>query len=231
MLKILQFFLVPVGFIYNTIVQIRLKLIKPYKAKVPVICIGNISLGGTGKTPFVQYLTKYFKSKKLKPAILSRGYKGKLEYIKVNPSKHSASNVGDEPLMLANSAPVYIGKNRAKTAQMAIKDGANILLMDDGFQNPTLHKDISFVVVDGKKWFGNHQVFPAGPLREYLSCAKKRASAFVVINSYKKVKGAKTVNVSVKTNFKADKTKKYFAFGGIGNPQKFFDTLKESGAK
>ncbi len=236
MIEILKFFLIPIGLIYNAITQLRLKFSKPFKASVPVICVGNINVGGVGKTPFTEYLANYLKEKKLKPAILSRGYKGKLKYVKVNNKIHNYKDVGDEPLMLSYTAPTYVGEDRAKIAQMAIKDGANILIMDDGFQSPTIYKDFSFVVIDGKTGLGNGQVIPSGPLREYLSFGKKRANAFVIVGPdktgiKKKLTDFPVIEVKVQTKFKPSKYKAYYAFAGIGKPEKFYNTLRETGAK
>ncbi|MHA1550206.1 MAG: tetraacyldisaccharide 4'-kinase, partial [Alphaproteobacteria bacterium] len=166
--------------------------------------------------------------------VLSRGYGGKLQNQKVNPKKDTARSVGDEPRMIANYAPVWVGKNRKKTAEMAIKDGATHLIMDDGFQNNTLKKDFSILVFDGAKGVGKNMGLPFGRLRESLFSGLKRADVVVIVGwdqTHLKNKIKKTKNIPVYfADFKPlklpDLKKKYIAFAGIGRPEKFFDTLK-----
>lgn len=228
-----SFLLMPLGWIYGVIVLLRLKLTLPTRVKVPVICVGNLTLGGAGKTPVVLSLAKFFQSKKIKVGILTRGYGGSLKGpLRVSASQ-GAQEVGDEALLLAKEAPTWVSRDRAKGAQVMIHTGIQLILMDDGFQNPGLYKDLNLIVVDGAMGFGNGQVFPAGPLREFIRSGVARADAFVLMG-----KDSKVLNHLNKPIFKATLvptsslplTQKYFAFAGIGVPSKFFDSLKRDNA-
>ena len=212
-----------------------------YRAKIPVICVGNINVGGTGKTPTVQALIAACQARGLAPAVLSRGYKAALKGpLKVTRS-HSASDVGDEPRLIADIAPVYIGANRAETAKLAEADGANLLIMDDGLQNPSLEKDLTFVVVDAERGFGNGHVIPAGPLREPVSDGLARADALISIGREEAQSKFRqnlelpaiqhfTARVDVLPTGMPWKGTPCVAFAGIGHPEKFFATLKNLGA-
>ena len=175
--------LTPLGWIYGALTQVRLKLTKAPHVKVPVICIGNITAGGTGKTPVALSIAKILTSEVYHPFFVSRGYGGKLQNIIVNNKKHSAKDVGDEPLLLSRQAPVVVDANRYNGAQLAIKEGADLIIMDDGFQNPSLYKDLSFLVFDGNYGIGNGKIIPAGPLRETFIQGIKRADAIINNNA------------------------------------------------
>ena len=152
-----------------------------------MICVGNLTLGGSGKTPVVRELLSRLTAKGLTAAALSRGHGGRLTGpLKVDPKAHTAADVGDEPLMLAGSAPVWIARDRAAGARAAPAAGVQVLVMDDGHQNPRLRKTLSLVVVDGEtrdgEWpFGDGAVFPAGPMREPLAAGLARADAVVLL--------------------------------------------------
>jgi tetraacyldisaccharide 4'-kinase len=219
----------PLGWVYGSIAFIRLKLTPSKKVRVPVICVGNLTLGGVGKTPVVLSLAKFFQGKKIKVGILTRGYGGNLKGpVRVSAS-HGAQEVGDEPLLLAKNVPTWVSRDRVRGAQAMIRSGIQLILMDDGFQNPRIHKNLNLVVVDGSTGFGNSHVFPAGPLREFCWAGMDRADAFVLMGKDSKV----LYNVN-KPIFKATlvptsslpTTQKYFAFAGIGLPSKFFESLK-----
>jgi tetraacyldisaccharide 4'-kinase len=202
---------------------------------VPVLCVGNLVAGGAGKTPVVLSLAQMLSGAGHRPQILSRGYGGSLAGPKrVDPALHSAAEVGDEPLLLARAAPTWIGRDRVATAAAAIAQGAELLLLDDGFQNPLLHQDLALVVVDGEYGVGNGRVIPAGPLREPARVGLARAQAVVLMGAGKNdlaLAGTKTLKAKLVTR-DADplKGKRLVAFAGIGRPQKFFATLKELGA-
>ncbi len=229
--SLLSFLLMPVGWIYGTIVFLRLKLTSPLKVNVPVICVGNLTLGGAGKTPVVLSLAQFFQHKKIKVGILTRGYGGNLEGPMKVGASHGATEVGDEALLLAKGAPTWVSRDRAQGAQAMVKAGIQLILMDDGFQNPWLSKDLNLVVVDGTHGFGNRYVFPSGPLREFLRVGMERADAFVLMGENSSV-----LNKSRKPVFKAVlvptrslcSKQAYFAFSGIGVPDKFFDSLKRA---
>lgn len=225
--------LLPIGWIYSCLTSIRIKISTPRSVDIPVICVGNLTAGGTGKTPVSIYLGKLLKSLGYNPFYLSRGYGGRLQNVLVSPI-HNAKDVGDEPLLLAKHAPVMINANRYQGAVNAQKQGADIIIMDDGFQNPSLKKDISFIVVDGKIGFGNNRPIPSGPLRETLSAGIKRADALIILgNDDKNIKNLFTTlsfTGSVVPEEIDLTNKNVVAFAGIGRPEKFYDSLKQRGA-
>ena len=161
----MTFFLTPFSWIWTLGLKHRLN-VPSYKVKVPVICIGNINLGGVGKTPAVIAFTEKLKEIGLNPHIVSKGYRGKLTGPILVSEKHDSKDVGDEPILLSSFAPTWVSKDRVKGAKEAVENGCDIIILDDGFQNGYLHKDFSVIVVDAKRGFGNERVFPAGPLRE-----------------------------------------------------------------
>lgn len=201
----------------------RLHIKKPVKLSVPVICIGNVTAGGAGKTPVAIALAKLL-SRKYRVAFISRGYGGRVKG-PVKVEKQSARQVGDEPLLLTKAAPCYVGKSRVNAAKLAIKDGADLLIMDDGMQHYSLHKDITLMVVDSAYGFGNGLLLPAGPLREKLSTAFNEAQAAIVLGENElalPIPVFKGVLSPVKL---PAKNKAYIAFAGIGRPEKFFELL------
>ena len=232
----------PAGFAYSLASGIRRTLSKTWHPSVPVICIGNLVVGGSGKTPTAIAVAHYLKKKGLDIHFLSRGYGGTVNSpVRVDPCRHGVQVVGDEPILLAKVAPTWISGNRQATAELAIKAGAEILVMDDGFQNPTIHKDISILVIDGETGFGNGQIIPAGPLREPVTKGLNRANAALIIgndvhglSTTLKQPGSSVINVlrghlAPARSMAELNGKKVFAFAGIGRPKKFFDTLKGIG--
>ncbi|MBR5130809.1 MAG: tetraacyldisaccharide 4'-kinase [Alphaproteobacteria bacterium] len=233
--------LMPLGVCYAWSVARRFKRAKPYQAPVPVICVGNISVGGTGKTPVCLALMKILKQEGF--FFLNHGYKSKVKNVLVDVSTHTPFEVGDEAMMLAEMAPTVVDNHRARGAQLAVKCGAKGIIMDDGFQNPSLIKTLSFVVVDGKKGFANECVLPAGPLREPALRGLKRADAVIIVGEdtwgvqfylqrYKVdlpvLTGRFVPNIETLAELRG---KQVFAFAGLGNPNKFFDTLCEAGVE
>ena len=224
----------PIGFIYGCITQLRLRWAIPPKVEVPVICVGNITAGGTGKTPVSLSIAKMLATAMYHPFFVTRGYGGKLQDVMVNNKKHTAAEVGDEPLLLSYQAPVIVNANRYKAAQMAIKDGADLIIMDDGFQNPSLHKNLSFLVFDGHYGIGNGKIIPAGPLRETFSDGIKRADALIILGKDKHNLAERSKlpvffgHTEVSQTI-SDKSHKVLAFAGIGHPQKFYHTLSQQG--
>lgn len=208
------------------------------KVDVPVVCIGNLTAGGAGKTPVALYIGQLLKKKHIKAFYISRGHGGsQKEPLLVDVQKHSAKLVGDEPLLLAQVLPTVVGKNRLKTAQFAAKQGAQMIVMDDGFQNPTLHKDLSLIVVDRRLSFGNEKMLPAGPLREPVDFGLARADALVLINPANFIPTAlPDIPLLIARSKPAGSMlelagKKIFAFCGIATPQKFYAMLKTAGAE
>ncbi len=233
--------LMPLGALYGAVAARRLQR-EGFDAGVPVLCVGNYHVGGAGKTPTVLALVKMLRDLGETPVVLSRGYGGKLRGpIKVDPERHVAADVGDEPLMLARTVPVVVARDRIAGVAMARSLGASVIVMDDGFQNPAIAKDVSLIVIDSHRGLGNALVFPAGPLRAPLSPQLARTDALIVVGDGAAaepvvaavVAGEKLV---LTANLRADdasvaslRDKRVLAFAGIGDPARFFRTLRASG--
>ena len=178
---VLSYLLQPAGFLYGLGVQLRFALSKPFFSKLPVICIGNFTVGGGGKTPLALMLADLLQRKGHKPVFLTRGYGGQIRGPHlVDTLVDNAVMVGDEPLLLAAVAPVVVSADRAAGARLIEEMEADVILMDDGFQNPGLFKDFSIVVVDETQGIGNERVFPAGPLRAPMAFQLRRANVLVI---------------------------------------------------
>lgn len=232
---LLSTLLLPFGYVYAAGTALKLKASKPFKAPCPVICIGNVTAGGTGKTPVSLSIAELVKNSGKNPFFISRGYGGTLKNIIVNKSVHSPQQAGDEPLLLTETAPVAINPDRAEAARLAIANGADCLIMDDGFQNPGLHKDLSFLVFNGAYGIGNGRVIPSGPLRESFAAGIKRAQAVIIIGQDKTgIARQTTLPVfygHIKEIQPEASQRAAFAFAGIGDPQKFYNSLQNCGIK
>jgi tetraacyldisaccharide 4'-kinase len=223
--------LAPLGWAYGTAGALRRAMTKATRVSVPTICVGNLTAGGAGKTPVVLSLAQLLRERGRKPHILSRGYGGALKGpLQVDRSRHSASEVGDEPLLLAAAAPCWIGADRLAAARAAIDAGADILLLDDGFQNPALHYDVALIVIDGGYGIGNGRLIPAGPLREPVAPALQRASAVVMLGARATTLDLGDLPILAGRLAPAGAPEfadvRVFAFAGIGRPEKFFATLR-----
>jgi tetraacyldisaccharide 4'-kinase len=228
----------PASLLYRLGTRLRYARAHPYTASVPVICIGNATAGGAGKTPTAMAIGALLKTKGINPMFLSRGYGGAFEgAIVVDAEKHTAAHVGDEPLLLAGVLPTIVATDRVQGAKAAIARGAKLLIMDDGFQNPTITKTLSLLVIDSKTGFGNGFLLPAGPLRESPASAFARADAIIVIGKGSKTPALPEGNPVLRAQLAPAKGtadlsgKRVLAFCGIAYPEKFFDTLGELGAQ
>lgn len=229
--------LIPFSFLWGILNNVRLGTGTPWRAPVPVVCVGNLVAGGAGKTPLAIAIARCLIASGFNPHFLSRGYGGrKRGPVQVDLRHHDAKTVGDEPLLLANIAPTWVARNRRAGAREACGAGADIIIMDDGFQNPSLFKDISVLAVDGGYGFGNRRIIPAGPLRERLPAGLARADAAVVIgtdatgalNGIQHYCPAHKAHLTPLPNEAVDR-KKVFAFAGIARPEKFYATLRQIG--
>lgn len=232
--------LAPFAMLYATAGLVHQRAVTPWRAPVPVICVGNLTIGGTGKTPTALAVARVLRAWDLHVTFLSRGYGGALRGpVLVDPAKHDARAVGDEPLLLAQCAPTWVARDRKDGARVAIADGADVIVMDDGLQNPALKKDLKLVVVDGETGFGNGRVLPAGPLREPLARGLAHAHAFVLVGSdLDGLRARLTPHAPVLTaslvpdaSARALAGRKVHAFAGIGRPEKFFATIDALGAR
>ncbi|HUZ72783.1 MAG TPA: tetraacyldisaccharide 4'-kinase [Stellaceae bacterium] len=214
----------------------RRALAHPYRAPVPVLCVGNLVAGGAGKTPVVLSLARRLTAQGARPHLLSRGYGGsEAGPLAVDPARHDAAQVGDEALLLAQVAPTWIARDRAAGARAAAAAGAGIIVMDDGFQNPSLVKDRALLVVDGGYGFGNGRVMPAGPLRERVPAALARADAVVLMGAdadgvAARLGGARVLRAELVAVASTVPAGRVVAFAGIGRPEKFFRTVAATGA-
>jgi tetraacyldisaccharide 4'-kinase len=229
--------LAPLGMAFHAASRLRRAITRPHRAPVPVICVGNLVAGGSGKTAVVLSLAGLLAARGVAVHVVSRGYGGRLPGpVQVDPARHDAAQVGDEPLLIAARAPCWVARDRAAGVRAAVESGADAILLDDGFQNPSVAKDLTFIVVDSGYGFGNGQVIPAGPLRERIPAGLSRADAIVAIGDQVEPPGLDLAPCRI---FRAELRpvagerfagERIIAFAGIGRPKKFFASLRAVGA-
>ena len=235
---IMPLLLSPIAAVYASATARRMR--RPgWRAPVPVICCGNATAGGAGKTTVALDLGQRLANRGVAVHYLLRGYGGRLKGpVRVDPAAHTTVDVGDEALLLAAERPAWVSGDRGAGAQAAVASGAQAIVMDDGLQNPTLEKDLSLLVIDGSYGFGNGRIIPAGPLREPVLAAARRAQAAVLIGEDETgalgrlppmmpVLRARLVPGPEASMLAGQPV---LAFCGIANPRKFFATLQEAGA-
>jgi tetraacyldisaccharide 4'-kinase len=229
--------LAPAGALYAAAGAVRWRLSPAPEAPLPVICVGNATVGGTGKTPLTLDLIERLARRGRRVHALCRGHGGRLfGPVRVDPARHDAAAVGDEALLLAERAPTWAGRDRLAAARAAAADGAELAVLDDGLQYPRLAKRVSLLVVDAAVGIGNGRIVPAGPLREPLARARARADACVIVGA-----GDLPAGFAEPPTFRARLVadeharslsgRRVLAFAGIGRPEKFFDTARTLGVE
>jgi tetraacyldisaccharide 4'-kinase len=231
----------PLAALYGAVAGLRMRG-RGRQAGLPVICLGNLTIGGAGKTPAALAVAQLLHAAHERPFFLSRGYGGQLAGpVRVNPTLHRAADVGDEPMLLARLAPTIVARDRVAGATFARSAGASVIVMDDGFQNPSLAKDLSIVLVDGNRGIGNGRVLPAGPLRAPLELQLDCAQALIVVGAPdgagRVIDRAERRRIPIfhgqlepdRAVVEAIGQRKVLAFAGIADPEKFFATLTAAG--
>ena len=227
--------LAPLGILYGWSVTARQARSHPFRPKARVICVGNLTAGGTGKTPVAIAIFHALATAGHKIVFLSRGYGGRLQGpVEVDLAHHSSADVGDEPLLLAAHGTTIVARERAKGAKLADSIGAAAIIMDDGFQNFQIAKDLALVVIDSVSGFGNGRLIPAGPLRESVPKGLARADGIVLMGDASLVlppfEGPILNAHIVADEVHALRGCSVVAFAGIGRPDKFFEMLRVLGA-
>lgn len=223
--------LTPAAALYDLGQRFRMATTRAAHIDAPVICIGNATLGGVGKTPFALLLHSLLTAHGVSAHFLSRGHGGALKGPAQVSLQHTVEEAGDEPLLLAAAAPTWIAKSRLEGVRAAAKAGAKAIIMDDGFQNPTIRKDAAILLIDAADPAGNSRVFPAGPLREPIARAIVRADAVVLVGA-----GSPSLDLEGRPVFHVATDiaptiapQRVIAFCGIGRPARFFESLKKKG--
>lgn len=222
----------PLGALYGASVTLKARFARPYDCGLPVICVGNLTAGGSGKTPIATAIANMLRARGRKPFFLTRGYGGSERGPALVARAHSADVMGDEALLLVRAAPTVVAKDRAAGARLAAKKDADVLVMDDGHQNFSLRKSLSLVVVDAQTGFGNGRMIPAGPLREPVAKGLARADGIVLVgDGIPDLQGyaGPVLRARLRLDASALAGKSVFAFAGIGRPEKFIASLEGEG--
>ncbi|MEM9676886.1 MAG: tetraacyldisaccharide 4'-kinase [Pseudomonadota bacterium] len=232
--------LAPFGWVYSAVASKRMGSKPSYVSSLPVFCVGNLLAGGAGKTPTALAVAAIAKAMGHTPGFLSRGYGGSVSKpTLVDLAVHNARDIGDEPLLLAQACPTVVSSDRPAGARLLETMGVDLIIMDDGFQNPSLYKDFSLVVVDARRGLGNAFTIPAGPMRASLRAQLPHASAILVIGASDKTalvvrQAARMAKPTLAAALKARhasvwKGVRALAFAGIADPEKFFETARALG--
>jgi tetraacyldisaccharide 4'-kinase len=232
--------LLPASAVWNAAGRMRRTLSHPYRAPVPVVCVGNLVAGGAGKTPVTLALSTWLLEHNIPVHVVTRGYRGRLRGpVRVDAARHDALAVGDEALLHAARTVCWVARERAAGVRAAVEVGARVILLDDGLQNPAIAKALSIIVIDTAYGFGNRRVIPAGPLREGLGDGLARADAIVLLATDGEAGRGEPMPIShrrptisaVLAPVAGERLKgsRLFAFAGIGRPQKFFATVRALG--
>jgi tetraacyldisaccharide 4'-kinase len=230
----------PVSKIYNAISSARYSSVTPEAVAIPTICVGNVVVGGAGKTPIAAAVCELLKNEMRTPHIISSGYGGYIKnVVRVDDRIHTYLQVGDEALLLSRVAPTWIGKNKAHACRAAISAGADVIVMDDGLQNNTVAKNLSILVVDSVQGFGNERVLPAGPLRETVESGIRKSDIVLIIGERNEAIEDRVLSISKDMKIYHAKTEavhqapelaaKVIGFCGLGYPSKFKATLEQAG--
>lgn len=231
----------PFGILLKILIFLRNKLLKKIFLPKPVICVGNFVVGGQGKTPFVRYLRSVLEDVDKKTVVISNGYGGKMKSPKIITEIDKSIDCGDEALLHAKDGITVVSKNRVDAIEVLDKSHFDLILLDDGFQDPSIHKDLNIVIVDTSKGIGNNLLIPFGPMRESLDFALKKTDIVILINSINqnhqsiinvlKIWKGLVLNAEYETYIDEDINEEIIAFSGISNPDKFTYGLKSIGAK
>ena len=238
LIKLMSF---PFGILLKALIFLRNKLFIKIFLPKPVICIGNFVIGGQGKTPFVRYLRSILENIGRKTVVISSGYGGKIKSSKIISDTDSSIDFGDEALLHAKDGLTVVSKNRANALKVLDKSHFDFILLDDGFQDPSIYKDLNIVIVDTSKGIGNNLLIPFGPMRESLNFALKKTDVIILINSINqnhqsifnilKLWKGLVLNAEYETYTDEDINDEIIAFSGISNPEKFTYGLKNMGIK
>jgi tetraacyldisaccharide 4'-kinase len=222
--------LLPLSWVWALAARVRTRVALPYKASIPVVCVGNVTVGGAGKTPAA--IALMYAMGAHKPCFLTRGYRGRVKSAALVPADARAEDYGDEAVLLSRHAATIVARKRKGGLKLAEQMGFDLVIADDGFQNPGFFKTRSVLVFDGAVGTGNGACLPAGPMRESLHSALPRADAALIVGDdvtglRGELFGVPVFTGALETTLRPHGN--YVAFAGIGRPQKFFDTLKMAG--